>query len=263
MDNGRVTTSNVEKVYHREGETTKAIDNLSFTVDDGEFFSVVGPSGCGKSTLLYLIAGFLDVSDGVIKVGDHSIDGPGTDRGVVFQDYALFPWKTVLENVTYGLAESGVSKDERRETAQRFIDMMDLTGFEDNYPKELSGGMKQRVALARTLAYDPKILLMDEPFGALDQPLRESLQDHLLDIWETLGKTVIFITHDVEEAVYLSERVMVMTRHPGTKKDMIDIDLDRSQNREEIVTSDAYTEIRNDVWRSLHEETKPTLQANR
>ena len=262
MDDGRVTATDVEKVYRSEDETTKAIDDLSFTVEDGEFFSVVGPSGCGKSTLLYLIAGFLDVTGGRIEVGDDPIEGPGTDRGVVFQDYALFPWKTVLENVTYGLSESGVPKDERRETALEFIDMMDLSGFEDSYPKELSGGMKQRVALARTLAYDPKILLMDEPFGALDQPLREALQDHLLDIWEDIGKTVIFITHDVEEAVYLSERVMVMTRHPGTKKTVIDVDLDRSREREEIVTSDDYTEMRNEVWRSLREETNPGVQSD-
>ena len=248
MIEGKVTISGLEKVYDTGDERTKAIDDLSLEVPSGEFLSVVGPSGCGKSTLLYLIAGFLDKSSGTIAVDSNSIDGPGTDRGVVFQDYALFPWRTVMGNVTYGLEQKGIDKEERQATAQRFINMMDLDGFEDKYPKELSGGMKQRVSLARTLAYDPKILLMDEPFGALDQPLRESLQEHLLDIWRDLEKTVIFITHDVEEAVYLSEQVMVMTRHPGTKKEVFEIDLDRSQSREDVILSDEYTEMRNKVW---------------
>ncbi|ELY50950.1 ABC transporter ATP-binding protein [Natronolimnohabitans innermongolicus] len=260
MVEGHVTISNLEKVYESGGERTKAIDDLSLEVPSGEFLSVVGPSGCGKSTLLYLIAGFLDESAGTIAVDDVPIDGPGTDRGVVFQDYALFPWRTVMGNVTYGLEQKGVDKKERQDTAQKFINMMDLDGFEDKYPKELSGGMKQRVALARTLAYDPKILLMDEPFGALDQPLREALQDHLLDIWRDLEKTVIFITHDVEEAVYLSERVMIMTRHPGTKKTAVEIDVDRTQPREDIIMSDEYTAMKNDVWQSLREETKPQAQ---
>ncbi|SDY54125.1 ABC transporter ATP-binding protein [Halobellus clavatus] len=253
---GRVSISELEKVYGEGAERTKAIEDLTFEVDGGEFASVVGPSGCGKSTLLYLIAGFLDVTSGTISVDGNPIQGPGTDRGVVFQNYALFPWRTVFENVTYGLEEDGVPKEERQSIAQQYIDMVDLSGFEDKYPKELSGGMKQRVALARTLAYEPKILLMDEPFGALDQPLRESLQDQLLDIWGDLEKTVVFITHDVEEAVYLSERVMIMTRHPGTKKTVSEINLDRSGSREEIVTSDAFADYKNTVWKSLHEETQ-------
>ena len=260
MVEGHVTISNLEKVYESGEERTKAIDDLSLEVPSGQFLSVVGPSGCGKSTLLYLIAGFLDESTGTIAVDDETINGPGTDRGVVFQDYALFPWRTVMGNVTYGLEQDGVPKEQRQATAQEFIDMMDLDGFEDKYPKELSGGMKQRVALARTLAYDPKILLMDEPFGALDQPLRELLQDHLLEIWRDLEKTVIFITHDVEEAVYLSERVMVMTRHPGTKKTTVEIDVDRTQDREDIIMSDRYTNVKNQVWQSLREETQPEAQ---
>ncbi|MFB6268736.1 MAG: ABC transporter ATP-binding protein [Halobacterium sp.] len=257
---GRVSISGLEKVYDDGAERTTAVKDLSFDIPGGEFASIVGPSGCGKSTLLYLIAGFLDETSGTIEVDGDPIDGPGTDRGVVFQDYALFPWRTVMENVTYGLEEQGLPKEERRSTAQKYIDMMDLSGFEDNYPKELSGGMKQRVGLARTLAYDPKILLMDEPFGALDQPLRESLQDQLIDIWGDLDKTVVFVTHDVEEAVYLSDRVMVMTRHPGTKKTVTEVDLDRSQTREEIITSPEFNDIKNDVWKSLREETQPEVQ---
>ncbi|MFB6091810.1 MAG: ABC transporter ATP-binding protein [Haloquadratum sp.] len=260
MPDGHVTVSNLVKTYGSGPERTKAIDDLSFEAEGGEFLTVVGPSGCGKSTLLYLIAGFLDPTEGSIAVDGAEIDGPGTDRGVVFQDYALFPWRTVMGNVTYGLEEQGLPEDEQRETAQRFIDMMGLDGFEDKYPKELSGGMKQRVALARTLAYDPQILLMDEPFGALDQPLREALQDHLLDIWRDIGKTVIFITHDVEEAVYLSERVLIMTQHPGKKKEVLDIDIDRTGDREEIITSDGYVERKNEVWRLLHEETEERTQ---
>jgi len=257
---GNVTISNLEKVYDDGGERTTAVEDLSFDIDGGEFVSVVGPSGCGKSTLLYLVAGFLDETSGTIEVDGTPIDGPGTDRGVVFQDYALFPWRTVMENVTYGLEEQDMGKEERRSTAQKYIDMMDLTGFEDNYPKELSGGMKQRVGLARTLAYDPKILLMDEPFGALDQPLREDLQDQLIDIWGDLNKTVIFVTHDVEEAVYLSDTVMVMTRHPGTKKTVTEVDLDHSKTRADIITSDEFNETKNRVWKSLREETQPEVQ---
>jgi len=258
---GHVTVSHLEKVYQSGEEETKAIEDLSFEVEGGEFLSVVGPSGCGKSTLLYLIAGFLDVSSGEIAVDGKTVEGPGTDRGVVFQDYALFPWRTVMENVTYGLEEKGYDEEEQQTEAQRYIDMMDLTGFEDRYPKELSGGMKQRVALARTLAYEPQVLLMDEPFGALDQPLREALQDHLLDIWRDLNKTVVFITHDVEEAVYLSEKVMIMTRHPGTKKEVLDIDLDRTNSREEIITSQEFSDVKNDVWKLLHEETDTEVRA--
>lgn len=259
---GHVTVSNLEKVYSSGDEQTKAIDDLSFGAEGGEFLSIVGPSGCGKSTLLYIIAGFLDPTKGTIAVDDQPIDGPGTDRGVVFQDYALFPWRTVMDNVTYGLEEQGIDSDEQEETARKFIRMMDLEGSEDKYPKELSGGMKQRVALARTLAYDPGILLMDEPFGALDQPLRESLQDHLLDIWSELEKTIIFITHDVEEAVYLSERVLIMTRQPGTKKAVLEIDIDHLQDREEIITSEEYTTQKNKVWKSLREETQPEPTLN-
>lgn len=258
--NGNVRMRDLQKVYGSGTDQTVAIEDLNFEAEGGEFISVVGPSGCGKSTLLYLVAGFLDVTGGEILVDGNPIEGPGTDRGVVFQDYALFPWRTVMDNVTYGLEEGDVPKSERKDIAQKYIDMMDLTGFEDSYPKELSGGMRQRVSLARTLAYDPKILLMDEPFGALDQPLREALQDHLIDIWSDLDKTVLFITHDVEEAVYLSEKVMIMTQRPGTKKSVVPIDLDRSKPREEIVTSDKFHELKSTVWKSLHEETQAEAQ---
>lgn len=253
--NGSVTISDLKKVYTSGNERETALENISLTIDGGEFYSVVGPSGCGKSTLLYLIAGFLEATEGSISIDGEPVTGPGPDRGLVFQDYALFPWRTVMDNVTYGLEEMGMDEEEQKATAQKHIDMMDLSGSEDKYPKELSGGMKQRVALARTLVYDPNILLMDEPFGSLDRPLRESLQDHLLDIWNDLEKTVIFITHDVEEAVYLSERVNIMTRGPGTTKDVVEIDLDRTKDREDIITSMEFTNVKNTVWKSLREET--------
>lgn len=254
--NGSVTISDLTKVYTSGGEEETAIEDISLSIEGGEFYSFVGPSGCGKSTLLYLIAGFLDPTGGRVEIDGDEVTGPGPDRGVVFQDYALFPWRTVMGNVTYALEEMGMSKGERKETAQKYIDMMDLNGSEDKYPKELSGGMKQRVATARTLVYDPDILLMDEPFGALDKPLRESLQDHLIDIWNDLQTTVVFVTHDVEEAVYLSEKVMVMTRGPGKKKDVLEIDIDHSKDREEIMTSSHFTEVKNTVWKSLREETQ-------
>lgn len=255
MTEGEVEVENLQMVYDSGEVRTEAISDISLTVNAGEFLSVIGPSGCGKSTFLYLIAGFLTPTDGTIHVDGNQITGPGTDRGVVFQEYALFPWLTVRENVTYGLKQQGMRKAERQETAEEYIALMELNGSEDKYPKELSGGMKQRVALARTLAYDPKILLMDEPFGALDQPLRESLQDHLLDIWRQLGKTVIFVTHQVEEATYLSERILVMSANPGRKKDVLSVDLDRSRSREEIMTSDVFTETTQLARKRIQEET--------
>ncbi len=255
MVDGRISISSLGKTYEGEDET-KALWDFDLDVEGGEFVSIVGPSGCGKSTLLYLIAGFLSPTTGEITVDGSPIAGPGTDRGVVFQEYALFPWRTVKENVTYGLEENGTPTNEYEEIASRYIRTVGLEGFEDKYPKELSGGMKQRVALARTLAYDPKILLMDEPFGSLDQPLRESLQEHLLDIYSDLDKTVIFVTHDVREAIYLSGRVVVMTNRPGTKKMSVDVDLDRSRDREDIITSSEYNRLKSEVWKSLREETR-------
>lgn len=242
MSSGNVNVSDLLMEFDSGNNSTTAIEDLSLEVDSGEFVTVVGSSGCGKSTLLYLIAGFLSPTAGEIEVDGDPIDAPAPDRGVVFQEYALFPWRTVLENVTYGLEEQGVPREKRHEKARRYIGMMDLDGAENKYPKELSGGMKQRVALARTLVTDPKILLMDEPFGALDQPLRESLQDHLLDIWREVEKTVIFVTHQVEEAAYLSERVVVLGGSPGRVVTEIDVDLDRTADRSEIVTSEKYNE---------------------
>ena len=188
------------------------------TIEDGAFVSILGPSGCGKSTLLYIVGGFVNPTEGVAKVKGNAITGPGPDRGPVFQEFALFPWKNVLGNVMYGLRQQGVPRAEAEAQSRRLIEMVGLKGFENFYPKELSGGMKQRVAIARTLAYKPAVLLMDEPFGALDAHTRTRLQNDLLNIWERDRKTVLFVTHSVDEAVFLSDKVVVMTRAPGRIK---------------------------------------------
>lgn len=237
-----------------QGETVDAINGLDFDVGENEFVSIVGPSGCGKSTLLYIIAGFIPPTKGEVLIDRTPISGPGPDRGIVFQEYALFPWRTVQDNIKYGLEEKGVSRDELERTVQRYLRLMGLEGFQHKYPKELSGGMKQRVALARTLAYDPGVLLMDEPFGALDAQTRELQQDELLSIWKDRKKTVLFVTHSVDEAVYLSEKVLIMTTRPGRIKSIVDIELDRSRNREEIMTSPEFSELRNRVWLEVREE---------
>jgi len=246
-----------------KGETVDAINGLNFEVGENEFVSIVGPSGCGKSTLLYIIAGFIPPTEGEVLINNTPVRGPGPDRGIVFQEYALFPWKTVQDNIKYGLEEKGVSRDELERTVQKYLRLMGLEGFQHKYPKELSGGMKQRVALARTLAYDPDVLLMDEPFGALDAQTRELQQDELLSIWRERKKTVLFVTHSVDEAVYLSETVLIMTTRPGRIKSVVTIDLDRSRNREEIMTSPEFSKLKNRVWLEVREEVLKYYEAAR
>jgi NitT/TauT family transport system ATP-binding protein len=228
-------------------ETTRsashlALGELSLDIAEGEFVSVLGPSGCGKSTLLYIVGGFVPPSSGMVHVKGKAVTGPGPDRGPVFQEFALFPWKTVLGNVMYGLLEQGVPKVEADVRARALIELVHLKGYENFYPKELSGGMKQRVAIARTLAYGPSILLMDEPFGALDAHTRTGMQHELLEIWERDRKTVLFVTHSVEEAVFLSDRVVVLTRSPGRIKTVIAIDLPRPRRRAELLVDRSYQE---------------------
>jgi len=217
-----------------------ALEDLSLVVAEGEFVAILGPSGCGKSTLLYVVGGFVPPTAGQVLVNGQVVRGPGPDRGPVFQEFALFPWKTVLGNVMYGLLEQGVAKPLADQKARALIALVHLNGYEDFYPKQLSGGMKQRVAIARTLAYGPKILLMDEPFGALDAHTRTGLQRELLEIWERDRKTVLFVTHSVEEAVFLSDRVIVLTRSPGRLKASIAIDLPRPRLRAELLVDRRY-----------------------
>jgi NitT/TauT family transport system ATP-binding protein len=226
-----------------------ALSDISLTIEDGAFVSILGPSGCGKSTLLYIVGGFVNPTQGSVRMKGKPITGPGPDRGPVFQEFALFPWKTVLGNVMYGLRQQGVKHAEAETQSLALIEMVGLRGFENFYPKELSGGMKQRVALARTLAYDPAVLLMDEPFGALDAHTRTRLQNDLLNIWERDRKTVLFVTHSVEEAVFLSDKVVMMTRSPGRIREIIDIDLPRPRRRTELLLDPKYQKYVVDIER--------------
>jgi NitT/TauT family transport system ATP-binding protein len=228
-----------------------ALSEISLTIEDGAFVSILGPSGCGKSTLLYIVGGFVNPTAGTAKVKGKIITGPGPDRGPVFQEFALFPWKNVLGNVMYGLRQQGASRAEAETQSRRLIEMVGLKGFENFYPKELSGGMKQRVAIARTLAYHPEVLLMDEPFGALDAHTRNRLQNDLLNIWERDRKTVLFVTHSVDEAVFLSDKVVVMTRAPGRIKEIVDIDLPRPRRRAELLLDPRYQKYVVDIERLI------------
>src|SRR6202140_3795782 len=200
-----------------------ALDNITLDVLSGEFLALVGPSGCGKSTLLDLLGGLAVPTSGRILLDGRPIVGPARDRGIVFQQYALFPWRTAAQNVEFGLDIAGLKSKERREIARHYLDLVGLTAFADRYPHELSGGMKQRVAIARSLAYDPEVLLMDEPFAALDAQTRETLQGELLRIWRATSKTIVFITHGIDEAVVLGQRVAVMTTRPGRIKKIVDV----------------------------------------
>ncbi|MDZ4211569.1 MAG: ABC transporter ATP-binding protein [Methylotenera sp.] len=231
-----------------------AVDNISLDLREGEFMVIVGPSGCGKSTLLDLLAGLTKPTSGQILLDNKLITGPALDRGIVFQQYALFPWLTALENIEFGLEAKGVPAKQRRETARHFLDLVGLSGFENRHPNELSGGMKQRVAIARSLAYDPDVLLMDEPFAALDAQTRESLQTELLRIWEKSKKTIIFITHGIDEAVYLGQRVAVMTSWPGRIKEIIDIPDALRSNNEDIRSSAEFGQLRHQIWGLLRDE---------
>ncbi len=238
-----ITIEQLGKTFQTaRGTSHTAITDISLQVPEGQFVSILGPSGCGKSTLLYIVGGFEQASTGQVKVDGKRVDSPGPDRGPVFQEYALFPWKTVLSNVAYGLREQGVGKTEAESRAMQWLEKVKLADYAGFYPRELSGGMRQRAAIARTLAYEPKILLMDEPFGALDAHTRLKLQAGLLTLWEQLSNTVLFVTHGVEEAVYLSDRVVVLSGTPGTVKEIVDIDLPRPRVRAELLRNPAYQE---------------------
>jgi NitT/TauT family transport system ATP-binding protein len=249
----KVRIRGVSKTYESGDGHVRALDRTDLAVGEGEFVSIVGPSGCGKSTLLYVVGGFIP-ADGEVLVDDRKIDGPGIERGVVFQEYALFPWLTVRRNILYGLENRPLSADERNRVADRLIGVIGLRNFEHRYPRELSGGMKQRVALARTLACDPAILLLDEPFGALDAQTREVMQDELMRIWLETRKTVLMVTHDVNEAVFLSNRICVMSARPGRIVAEFKVDLDRAVGRERLMLSDAFNNVRNEVWLAVRKE---------
>ncbi|HEY4862268.1 MAG TPA: ABC transporter ATP-binding protein [Xanthobacteraceae bacterium] len=256
-----ICVKNLNKCYRVREGNLPALSTVDLEVAEGEFVSIVGPSGCGKSTLLYILGGFIRADSGVIEVGGKAVTGPGTDRGVVFQEYALFPWLTVTQNIRYGLEMTGVARREREETVRRLVRTIGLEGFEHRFPRELSGGMKQRVAIARTLAYDPNILLLDEPFGALDAQTRETMQDELLRLWQATRKTVVMVTHDVNEAVYLSDRVLVMSQRPGRIVAEFTIAIDRSGNRETTMLNADFNAVRNEVWLAVRRQVAATIAA--
>jgi len=232
----------------------EALAGVSMALAANEFVSLVGTSGCGKSTLLSIVAGLTDPTGGEVRVEDRPIDGPGRDRGVVFQTYTLFPWLSARENVAFALRGERMSAQERRRVADEHLDLVGLRGFADARPRQLSGGMKQRVAIARALCYKPSILLMDEPFGALDAQTRLLMQELLTRVWESHRLTVLFVTHDVEEAVYLSDRVFVMTNRPGRLKDEVRIDLPRPRTLA-VAESPAFLALRHRIFESIREES--------
>jgi NitT/TauT family transport system ATP-binding protein len=231
-----------------------AVRDINLEVAEGEFLVLAGPSGCGKSTLLDLLAGLTTPSTGEILVDGKGVSGPGLDRGIVFQQYALLPWRTAIQNIEFGLEASKLRRRQRSARAREYLELVGLAGFEGRYPHELSGGMKQRVAIARSLAYDPEVLLMDEPFAALDALTRDSLQSQLLRIWEQTGKTVVFITHSIDEAVYLGQRVAVMSARPGRIKAVIDIDIDNRADVADVRSSAEFGHYRHLVWEQLRDE---------
>ncbi len=236
-------------------DAVNAVESIDLAIDDHEFVTIVGPSGCGKSTLLYLVGGFLRPTAGSIWLRGQPVTGPGPDRGIVFQRYSLFPWLTVRGNIAYGLEEKGVARAERDRIVDEHVRLVHLEGFENRYPRELSGGMQQRVALAQTLACHPDILLMDEPFGALDAQTRRILQGEVRRIWRRDTKTVLFVTHDVEEAVALGTRIVVMTGRPGRVKEIVTRDFNVADG-DEFEANPAFTALKLRIWSSVKQEVE-------
>lgn len=262
----RIELTGVRQTFQVRGDTDKqlhefvALDDVNLTIEAGEFITLVGPSGCGKSTVLDLVAGLTRPSAGQLTAGGVEITKPGLDRSVVFQQYTLLPWRTARGNVEFALeAKGGMSKAERRQRADEVLELVGLSDFADRHPHELSGGMKQRVAIARSLSYDPQVLLMDEPFGALDAQTRERLQEELVGIWKRTGTTIIFITHDIDEAVFLGQRVAVMSARPGRIRALIDINLDHSGGADvDIRSTPAFAHYRHEIWTLLRQVNRRT-----
>jgi NitT/TauT family transport system ATP-binding protein len=254
-----LVVEHIVKRFETQDGVLTAIDDVSFTVAPGEFLAVIGPSGCGKSTLFNVMGGLLDGYDGSVRVGGEIVTGPHRSIGMIFQEESTFPWRTVIDNVAFPLEIAGMAKAERLERARHFVELVGLDGFERRYPAELSGGMRQRVSMARTLASEPKILLMDEPFAALDEQTRLLLGDKVLQIQQDLKQTTLLITHNLTEAVQLSDRILVMTYRPGRLKRMVDIKLPRPRSSE-IVGSDAFGHYVAQIWNDLREEASRGLK---
>ena len=239
-----IEASSVTQIFAAsDGEPSWALKNASLAVSPGEFVCIIGPSGCGKSTLLHMIAGFLKPTEGALRFRGRPIEAPGPERGVVFQEYALFAWMTVRQNVEFGLKMRGVGKAERRDKARRFLEVVGLAKMADRYPHELSGGMRQRVAVARALVNEPEVLLMDEPFAAVDAITRATLQDELLRLWQEFRISVVFITHNIDEAIFLGQRIVVMSAHPGSIRSEVRIDLPYPRDRGSAEFAGLYAQI--------------------
>ena len=266
MSSVKISFQQVRKEFVVRGEgggpsdRFTALEDITLDVRPGEFLTLVGPSGCGKSTLLDLLGGLTAPTSGRILLDGRPIEGPARDRGIVFQQYALFPWRTAAQNVEFGLDIAGLKARQRREIARHYLDLVGLTAFADRYPHELSGGMKQRVAIARSLAYDPEVLLMDEPFAALDAQTRETLQGELLRIWRATGKTIVFITHGIDEAVVLGQRVAVMTSRPGRIKHVVEIPEALRNETEDVRSLPEFGPVRHEVWSLLRDEVLKAQQ---
>ena len=248
-----IEISGVSQEFEKKDGKFLALDTVNLNVEQNEFICVVGPSGCGKTTLLNIIAGLCKPTTGTVKVRGELVTGPGKGKGVVFQQYALYPWLTVEKNVEFGMRMKGVPKAERAEIAKKYIDLVGLSKFAKAYPKELSGGMKQRVAIARAYATAPEVLLMDEPFGALDAQTRAQLQENLLKTWEQERKTCFFITHDVEEAVLLATKIIIMSAGPGHITEIVPVTLPYPRTQQTKLTSE-FNELKNQIWNKVYRE---------
>jgi NitT/TauT family transport system ATP-binding protein len=260
-DGAILAVDNITKRFETPEGVVTAVDGVSLSVAPGEFVGIIGPSGCGKSTLFNIVGGLLDDYDGTVKVAGDLVRGPHPAIGMIFQEESTFPWRTVIDNVAFPLEIAGIAKRERYERAKHFVSLVGLDGFERRYPAELSGGMRQRVSMARTLAAEPKIMLMDEPFASLDEQTRLLLGDKVLQIQQQLKQTTLLITHNITEAVQLSDRIFVMTYRPGKLKRMVKIDLPRPRTSE-IVSSEAFGRYVAQIWSDLREEASRGLQAD-
>ncbi|MDD3621590.1 MAG: ABC transporter ATP-binding protein [Methanofollis sp.] len=244
-----LSIKHVSKVFVNEkGEEVTALGDINLEVEEGEFICILGPSGCGKTTLLRIIAGLDDPSSGRAEIGGREITGPAPELAMIFQEYSLYPWRTIIDNTAFGLEVRGISKEERYAKAREYLDLVGLKEFEGSYPYELSGGMRQRVAVARALCSEPQVLLMDEPFGALDAQTRNTMQKELLEIWKKTKKTVIFVTHSVDEAVYLSDRVVVLSPRPSEVREIVTVEQERPRER----TSLEFAQVRRYVLSLIH-----------
>lgn len=262
LQQGSVTVEDVSMTFHRKGHITHVLDEVNLTVNPGELVCLLGPSGCGKSTLLNIIAGFIKPTDGYVIVDQKRVTKPGADRGFVFQQYSLLPWKTTFENVEFGLKIKGVPKAEREDMVGEYLNLVGLGQYRNAYPRQLSGGMQQRASIVRALVNSPSVLLMDEPFAALDAQTRHMMQELLLNIWRTLKTTVIFVTHDIEEAVFLGDRIFVMGVQPGRIKAELDIPLARPRHVDDMLTPE-FSKLSRQVFDLIREETLKSMELTR